>query len=234
MWSLGVEEQFYFCFPLLLALCFGTRVAARPWLTLPRCVPPVVLLLASGVGSLAFSSMLTRSNQPWAFYLLPSRFWQLMAGAVLYVSQEPTPREQIARSIEAAPREGDGSECRETLKICLITVCESAVVALVAVALTCTPGDHDFPMPWALPATFAALGYVALGSRKFVKPRRWGRIVKVPSPLLNAALSSRLPVYIGKLSYPLYLWHWPAFVTCRWMGVLQVPGVQVRVPLMLI
>ena len=33
--------------------------------------------------------------------------------------------------------------------------------------------------------------------------------LSLPLPLLNNLLSTRPFVYIGKLSYPLYLWHWP-------------------------
>jgi len=73
-WSLGIEEQFYLMFPLLL-------VATYPRLHSRLSIALLALLLVSGVmaGILWQSSADTSS----AFYLLPSRFWEFLAGAVL-------------------------------------------------------------------------------------------------------------------------------------------------------
>jgi peptidoglycan/LPS O-acetylase OafA/YrhL len=71
-WSLGVEEQFYFVWPLLLVWL---------WRRACRAVRPVVALLA--VASLALSVGLTRYYPPLAFYLMPTRMWQLLLGAAV-------------------------------------------------------------------------------------------------------------------------------------------------------
>jgi peptidoglycan/LPS O-acetylase OafA/YrhL len=71
-WSLGVEEQFYVVYPLLVALCwrFGVRWLSR------------LLLCAAIISFLACDRMLTQ-HAIASFYLSPPRAWELFAGALL-------------------------------------------------------------------------------------------------------------------------------------------------------
>lgn len=74
-WSLGIEEQFYFVWPVALILCV--------WL-IPRRWLPALLLL--GVLALVWLSELSLNFTMGAsYYLLPTRFFELMTGAVLSV-----------------------------------------------------------------------------------------------------------------------------------------------------
>ncbi|HEY6747909.1 MAG TPA: acyltransferase family protein [Mycobacteriales bacterium] len=78
-WSLGVEEQFYLLWPVLLAVAaLGLRRGARA-----SRVRAAVALGGVGAGSLALSLHLTRVSQPWAFFSLPTRAWELAAGGVV-------------------------------------------------------------------------------------------------------------------------------------------------------
>lgn len=70
MWSLAVEEQFYLVLPLLL-------LALWRW----RRVGPGLLLVAAG--SFAACVAMTRHDHPAAFFLLPFRGWELLAGVLL-------------------------------------------------------------------------------------------------------------------------------------------------------
>lgn len=73
-WSLSVEEQFYFVWPLLAAGAFALR---------PR---PKVLALVFGAvsaGSLAWALFETSSRPTSAYFSTFSRAWELGAGAVL-------------------------------------------------------------------------------------------------------------------------------------------------------
>eukprot|EP00966_Prymnesium_polylepis_P139201 3216311-Prymnesium_polylepis.1 len=85
MWSLGVEEQYYLFFPLLLVLGYGRRVmhssSPRPhWPFGPLTL--FALLCALSFTLSAYWSA-NPSSQNVAYYLLPSRFWQLMIGAMV-------------------------------------------------------------------------------------------------------------------------------------------------------
>jgi peptidoglycan/LPS O-acetylase OafA/YrhL len=76
-WSLAVEEQFYLCWPPLLLL-----LARRPR-EYRRLVLATVGLVA--VASFVLGIWLTSRNQAAAFYLLPARMGELLAGAALAI-----------------------------------------------------------------------------------------------------------------------------------------------------
>ena len=102
-WSLGVEEQFYFVFPLLMALFYGQRIIAKGeggrscsccphlWLPLWLRSRPMLGLASTFAASLGVSAWLSvghEGQQQLAFYLVPCRFWQLILGAMLFAWQE--------------------------------------------------------------------------------------------------------------------------------------------------
>ncbi|CCW18100.1 O-antigen acetylase [Sphingobium indicum BiD32] len=89
-WSLAVEEQYYIGFPILLMVM--ARIAPR-WRT------GVVLIIAAG--SLALSIAMQRDTSGFAFYLLPARAWELLAGALLALGVVPALRVRWLRELVA-------------------------------------------------------------------------------------------------------------------------------------
>jgi peptidoglycan/LPS O-acetylase OafA/YrhL len=77
-WSLGVEEQFYIVWPMVLVVASLAWWARRP----SRAGAIAWLTVLSG-GSLALSIAWTRSDQPLAFFLLPARAWELGLGGLI-------------------------------------------------------------------------------------------------------------------------------------------------------
>lgn len=71
-WSLAVEEQYYVLFPLLL---LGLWRLPRQWM--------FGTLLAIGAGSLALAQWGAARDPAATFYLLPTRGWELVIGAVV-------------------------------------------------------------------------------------------------------------------------------------------------------
>lgn len=72
-WSLAVEFQFYIIFPIVMLVAW--RIA--------RARGAVVALILIALASAPISYILTPQDQMSAFYLLPSRGWEFVAGALI-------------------------------------------------------------------------------------------------------------------------------------------------------
>mgnify|MGYP001061740575 CR=1 FL=1 len=88
-------------------------------------------------------------------------------------------------------------------------------VGLIVLGLFVTRSTKAFPGWWALLPVLGAVSCIAAG----------------PNGVLNRyLLSNRLMVWVGLISYPLYLWHWPLLSYAR---IVQggEPSLYVRVVL---
>jgi peptidoglycan/LPS O-acetylase OafA/YrhL len=77
-WSLGVEEQFYLIWPAVLLLTSLAWKLRRPSRTVATAA-----LAAIAIVSCSYSIWLTHANQPWAFFSLPTRAWELAVGGLI-------------------------------------------------------------------------------------------------------------------------------------------------------
>jgi peptidoglycan/LPS O-acetylase OafA/YrhL len=122
-WSLGVEEQFYWLYPLV----FFSWLRLRHRGDAARLVADWLLVLLTAA-SLAFSAYLSARSPAQAYYSLPSRFWELGAGALLF-------QLHASRTPVSSPR---------TLRLW-------GAFALIAIGLVFSR-ERLFPVPWALAA----------------------------------------------------------------------------------
>jgi len=90
-WSLSVEEQFYIFMPVAVYLV--ARFFRSRWLTV---FLPVLLI------SLALSIYAMGTAPTANFYLLPTRAWELLVGALLALAPPPPARSKIANEAIAA------------------------------------------------------------------------------------------------------------------------------------
>ena len=133
-WSLSVEWQFYLLYPLLI-------VAAHRFLRRPGSI--TVLLWTLFLASLAWSARLAFIDPAKAFFLLPTRAWEMLAGGLIFMHQDACDR--LARRLPG--REAVG------------------LVAIVIASLWLTP---DTPWPGLaalLPVFGAALVLLDSGGR---------------------------------------------------------------------
>ncbi len=79
-WSLGVEEQYYILAPILLMLA---------WKLTKKSIP--LLLWMTFVTSFLYSIWFVNISPDWAFYILPTRAWELAIGGIATIIMRSTP-----------------------------------------------------------------------------------------------------------------------------------------------
>jgi peptidoglycan/LPS O-acetylase OafA/YrhL len=166
MWSLGVEEQFYLFFPLLLSLFGAQRLVAARWAVFGLTGFTFVLCVVA-----------TYANRDFAYFFPLTRAWELLVGALLvFISVPRLPR--LLREIVAV-----------------------GAVAVILVGAYKIHAGMYFPGFIALAPCVAAATLIAVGG--------------AGGSLVSQVLSQPPMLFIGRLSYSLYLWHWPVFVGYR-------------------
>lgn len=164
-WSLGVEEQFYIFFPILLLVLSRLQVSTRQVLAIAF----LPLFLAA--------AWLSYHKPSFAFYLLPARAWELILGAILATHIIPIPKHRLVRG-----------------------VLSSAGLILIVLSLFLIDSRDVFPGFWAI--------MPCLGAALVINFAR-------DDTLAQQILSLRPLVFIGLISYSLYLWHWPVLTSFR-------------------
>jgi peptidoglycan/LPS O-acetylase OafA/YrhL len=167
-WSLSVEEQFYFMFPVLTLL----------WAKLfrdPSSKLSLALIVLSIVGlCLLDQHVLKNGSADTAFYLAPLRAWEFLIGTLVYLTQRWSPSDIRLRRALALTGTG-----------------------LMLLPVIFFAADTPFPGIHAVVPCLGAAAFIMAFNRDGERP---------------ALPCERIGLYIGKISYSLYLWHWPVFV----------------------
>ena len=159
LWSLGIEEQFYLAWPLLL------------WLAWRRSLGLLALIAVIVAASFAFDVSLLKTDAVASFYSPLGRVWELLLGAALAWRAQ--------NGMKPVQHPG-------TLA--------TAGLVLIGAAILLVDKQHRFPGWWALLPTIGTVLVIRAG--KDAVPNRF-------------LLSHPAVVWVGLISYPLYLWHWP-------------------------
>jgi peptidoglycan/LPS O-acetylase OafA/YrhL len=164
MWSLAVEEQFYLLYPIAL-LWLHRRGRQYFWWA----------IMVGFAVSFALNIAFVARKPEATFYLLPTRAWELFAGALIPLVTLKWRRSRLAD---------------EMLGI--------AGLSTIATAVLCYAKDLQFPGFFALLPVTGSVCVLLSGASGQTGTSK--------------LLSYRAATYIGKISYPLYLVHWPVNV----------------------
>lgn len=203
-WSLAVEEQFYIVFPLLIMLIMRIN---------RKALTPALIIIA--LGSLGWSEYAARAYASANFYLLPSRAWELLAGACCAMALRHA---AVMQSMKTG-----GSAHWHVLKIPAAAQHILAVTGIIMIGIAMTYYDAATPFP-SLYALLPVGGTAAL--ILFLRPGFW----------LTRLLSITPLVAIGLISYSAYLWHQPVLAFYKLTHYVHDPimmGVMLLISLML-
>jgi peptidoglycan/LPS O-acetylase OafA/YrhL len=177
-WSLAVEEQFYIFMPI--AMYLGYRFLNSRW---------KLLFWPAAVASLILSEAVGKTAPAASFFLLPTRAWELLLGALLILTPPPRIPTRFGQV--------------------------GAATGLVMIAYSVFLFNETTPFP-GLNALYPCLGSALLIYFNTERVTLIGRVLSL-GPM----------VQVGRISYSLYLVHWPMIVMSHYYLIRSPQGLEV-------
>ena len=203
LWSLGIEEQFYLIFPLILWLIYKSKLN--------------FVFVLSAFTLLSFfinKNAVSHNHQTVAFYLPWCRFWELSAGAILayIIDYHKDALLRIKERLSTYLPNNIFREKKHALNENFINNAISIIGLLtIIIGILSIKNDLSFPGKKALIPVIGSLLIIGAGS---------GAIIN------KYLLSNRIMIFLGLISYPLYLWHWP-FLSLAYICEGRTPDIWI-------
>ena len=190
LWSLGIEEQFYIVWPLLL------------WVAWKRKFNLLVITIIVAIASFVLNIKGIKHDMVATFYSPQTRFWELLSGSLLaWVTLYKKDTFSninfkldylLSRIVYTEKQEADGKRLSNILSF--------IGLLLLVYGFWRINKELSFPGKWALVPVLGAVLIITAGSKAWVN---------------RTILSNKVAVWFGLISYPLYLWHWPILSFAR-------------------
>jgi peptidoglycan/LPS O-acetylase OafA/YrhL len=190
LWSLGVEEQFYLVWPVLLVMAARWRRG------------PLAMTFVIGTISFLLAIWTVRIDRTPAFYAPWNRFWELLAGATLACIEADAALHALLQKLVSNKWFANGAA--------------AAGAIAIAAGVWLIHSTRVFPGLWVMLPVGGTFLLIVAGNRAWIN---------------NAILSRPAVVFIGLISYPLYLWHWPLLSFAHIVGG-RIPSAAMRLSLL--
>jgi len=173
-WSLAVEEQYYLFFPLLIHITwrFGKRMM-------------LIMLAVLGLASILLAQWASGSYPDFAFYLMPTRLWEILLGSLVAFYLLGRNRVVSTKQKSAFLRE---------------QIVSAVGLSLILYSIVFFDENTPFPSFYTLVPTLGTVLIILFTSE---------------NTLVSAFLTNKFFVGIGAISYSAYLWHQPLFAFAR-------------------
>ena len=184
LWSLGIEEQFYVVWPLLL------------WFAWKRKFNLLTITAVVAVATFILNLKGVKQDIIATFYSPQTRFWELLSGSLLawfalykkdaFANTESRIDGWISCIVYREKQDSDGKTFANVLSF--------VGLFLLLYGFWSINKELSFPGKWALVPVLGTVLVITAGSKAWVN---------------RTILSNRVAVWFGLISFPLYLWHWP-------------------------
>lgn len=186
LWSLGIEEQFYILWPLILWL--GWRKKVNFLLIISICILTSFLINVSTV-----------SRDPIEGFFMPlNRFWEILCGSLLawLLVYKLSLKAHYLAKLDNTPILN--CKFRHTISSKFLSNCMALFgTATLLYGFFAITKLSRFPGFWALIPVLGTSFLIIAGKDAWINARLF---------------SSKVFIFFGLISYPLYLWHWPLLI----------------------
>lgn len=184
LWSLGIEEQFYIVWPLLL------------WFSWSRKFNLLAVTVLVSIASFMLNIKEIKQDSIATFYSPQTRFWELLCGSLLawitlykkgiFVNIRSKIGGLLSPLVYRYKQENESK--------LLINILSFVGFFLLMYGFWKIDKELNFPGGWALLPVLGTVLIIAAGAKAWFN---------------CTILSNKVLVWFGLISFPLYLWHWP-------------------------